>query len=140
MSTIRQKRLARIVDKGSTKTEKEAMLQAGYSPNTAIKPSQVKKSKGWKDLLEKYLPDNDLLKVHKEGLKATKIHGSMTEPDRIVPDYPTRHKYMESGYKVKGKLVDPKDSEEKSITIIIKGYDKRNKPSGKTTDGVLQES
>lgn len=37
-----------------------------------------------------------LLSSLDEGLKSTKIKTSMTEPDKEVPDYPTRHKYMSS--------------------------------------------
>lgn len=39
------------------------------------------------------IPDEDLVKVHKEGLSAT---------DGERPDYSVRHKYLDSAYKLKG--------------------------------------
>lgn len=37
-----------------------------------------------------------LMGVLAQGLQATKIKTSMTEPDKEVPDYPARHKYLET--------------------------------------------
>lgn len=88
MITIRQKRFLKLV--GKSRTEGEAMIKAGYAPNTAIKPSQVKKSKGWKQLLDQYLPDEKLLGVHDELLDS--------KQDQI------RLGAVGLGYKVKGKL------------------------------------
>ncbi|HEX9503607.1 MAG TPA: terminase small subunit [Patescibacteria group bacterium] len=61
------------------------------------------------------IPDEELLQVHKEGLHAMKVHGSMTEPDRIVDDYPTRHKYLDTAYKLKGSYAP-----EKTINLEVK--------------------
>lgn len=104
MPTLRQKKASKLVD--SSSTLKEVLLNAGYAPNTAIKPSQVTKSKGWQELMDRYLPDDEILEVHKKALHATKIHGSLTEPDRVVEDVPTQLKAVELGYKVKRKLSD----------------------------------
>ena len=54
------------------------------------------------------IPDEELIRVHLEGLKAIKRSTSLTEPDQIDPDYATRHKYLESGYKIK-KLYGDED-------------------------------
>ena len=43
------------------------------------------------------IPDDELVKVHLEGLRA----GRKTE-DGIEPDYNVRHKYLDSAYKIKG--------------------------------------
>jgi hypothetical protein len=102
MSTLKQRRVAKLVETGSTM--KEAMIRAGYSPNTAVAPTKVTKSKAWPQLMEERLPDDKLLEVHNQGLEAVKIHGSLTEPDKYVPDIPTRLKAVELGYKVKGRL------------------------------------
>ncbi len=54
------------------------------------------------------LPDEELVKVHKEGLKAGKrIFKNNNETGEIEdlgiePDYATRHKYLDSAYKLKG--------------------------------------
>lgn len=84
-----------------------AMLEVGYDPTTAKNPKNLTDSKGWHELLEKYIPDIDLLEVHKNGLQATKIHTSHTEPDVVVPDFPTQAKFLELGYKVKNKYNEP---------------------------------
>lgn len=57
------------------------------------------------------IPDNKLLEVHLEGLEATKVSyiRKLTPdgPEDIEePDYAVRHKYLESGYKLKGLYVD----------------------------------
>ena len=102
--TIKQKRLARVVEK--SRTMGEALLKAGYSPATAIKPTQVTKSKGWQKLMEEQLPDEELLVATKEGLKANKIISSHTEPDYEYPDHAIRLKSADQGYKLKGRYSD----------------------------------
>lgn len=102
--TLKQKAVAKkVVENGGIAISK-AMIEAGYSPNTAKTPEKLTESKGWKELMDTLLPDEKLLERHAEGLDATKIHTSHTEPDREVIDYPTRAKYIELGYKVKNKL------------------------------------
>lgn len=95
----------------------KSMIQAGYDPTTAQNPSNLTNSKGWNQLLEEYLPDHTLVQVHKEGLKATRIHTSHTEPDKVIPDYAVRHKYLETGYKVKNKIVEEPTT---SIKMILR--------------------
>lgn len=82
----------------------KAMRKVGYAPSTAARTDKLTRRKGFKELLEKELPESNLLKVHKEGLKATRIiftpEGEMIKTE----DYATRHKYLETGYKVRGRL------------------------------------
>ena len=104
MATIKQKKAVKITLENSGIVSK-AMLDAGYSPTVAKTPSVLTSSKGWAELMEKHISDDKLAKVHDEGLEATKIHG--TGDDFIeIPDFAVRHKYMDTGYKLKGKLVD----------------------------------
>ncbi len=111
MATLKQQRAAKLVVNG--RSMKEAMIKAGYSENTAVAPTKLTKSKAWAELLEKELPDSKLLKVHNEGLEATKTvsavntgkDASAATADFIdVPDIPTRLRAVELGYRVKGKL------------------------------------
>ena len=109
MATLKQRKAAKeIIENGRTSVS-AVMRDVGYSPNSAVDPSKLTKSKGWLELLEEYLPDEKLTKVHAEGLEATKIQTSPTEPDRELPDHPTREKYLSLAYKVKRKL--PKEGE-----------------------------
>lgn len=72
----------------------KAMKLAGYSDASAKDPQRLTRSKGWQELMEKYLPDKRLLKVHK-GLLENK-------------DWRARDAGLDKAYKVKGKYVDTK--------------------------------
>lgn len=116
MATIKQKRaMKEIVENGGNVSK--GMVAVGYSENTAKTPQKLTESKGWLELVEEYLPDTDLAKVHKEGLKATKRSGTggmkigigtdgkvsdMGHTEIDEPDYATRHKYLDTAYKLKG--------------------------------------
>jgi len=69
-------------------------------------------------LIDEYIKEEDLYQVHKEGLasvrQVNKIVGrdSKGQPEYEfvdVVDYQTRHKYLETGYKILGKLAPEKD-------------------------------
>jgi len=92
---------SKIVENGGNISK--AMIEAGYSPATAKTPQKLTKSKGWKALVEKYLPDDKLLIKHEEALEAMKVITSHTEPDYEVPDHTTRLKAVDMAYKIKGK-------------------------------------
>lgn len=112
MATNKQKALAKKILENPSLTMKDAMTQVGYAENTVIAPQNVTESKGWKELMDKYLPDDKLLEVHQEGLEAMKqlsVRGGKdanAESDDFieVPDHPTRAKYLDLAYKVKGKM------------------------------------
>lgn len=97
MATVRQKLAFKKVIKG--KSISGAMREVGYSPTTSVVTTKLTKSKGWQELIDKYISEEKLAKVHSEGLNATKKEG-----DEEVADYAVRHKYLETGYKVRGKL------------------------------------
>ena len=59
--------------------------------------------------LAERIPDELLEKVHLEGLLAGKMVGETLEPD-----YAVRHKYLDSGYKLKGSYAP-----DKSINLNI---------------------
>lgn len=86
-----------------------AMESSGYTKAYSKNPDKLKKTKGWKALMKKYLPDSKLVKVASEGLEATMVKTSLTEPDRTLPDFAVRQRYLETVLKMKGKLVDKTD-------------------------------
>lgn len=104
MPTERQKRVAQILMENSGKSVSQAMKEAGYKGTR--NPQQLTRSKGWQELMEQYLPDHLLAQTHHEGLKATRPFSSHTEPDKEVPDYAVREKYLDLAYKVKRKVTD----------------------------------
>lgn len=51
----------------------EAMIRAGYSPITALKPSNLTNSKGWQELMDEYLPEENVAQVHRALLNSHNI-------------------------------------------------------------------
>ena len=72
----------------------KAMKLAGYSESSAKDPQRLTRSKGWQELMEKYLPDKGLLQVHKELLEN--------------PDWHARDSGLDKAYKIKGRYADNK--------------------------------
>lgn len=112
MATLKQRKLAKEVleSKGDISISK-AMLKAGYPPTTAKNPQQVTKSKGFKELLDQMgVTDEKLAKVLNEGLEANKTVVMGKESNEafvdIQPDHPTRHKFLETGLRLRGYAKD----------------------------------
>lgn len=98
--TIKQKRaIKNLVLNGGNVTQ--AMIDAGYSPNTAHSPDKLTKTKTFKELVEKHLKDDLLLRKHEEALEATKWNDFTGEREE---DHTTRLKAVELGYKLKRHL------------------------------------
>ncbi len=85
-----------------------------YSEKYA-RSGKIVKTKSWPELLDKYIPDEDLVKVTKEGLNATFAKPIIVGRDEKgkpeyeyveKPDFGVRHRYLETGLKVKGKIID----------------------------------
>ncbi len=78
MPTIKQQIAAKeVVGNGGNVTQ--AMITAGYSKNTANTPQKLTESKGWNELMEDYLSDEELGKHHQALLEAKKVE-HMTFP------------------------------------------------------------
>lgn len=72
MATIKQKKaIDKLVENGGNISK--AMRDVGYSPQTAKTPQKLTESKGWKELMDKYLPDSLIAKKHNELLNASGI-------------------------------------------------------------------
>ena len=101
-----------------------AMKQAGYSEAYAKHPEKLRRTKTWEQLLDEYLPDDKLIRIVNEGLSATIVKTSLTEPNRTVPDFAVRHRYLETSLKMRGKLIERTDikSDEQQIGgfVIVK--------------------
>jgi hypothetical protein len=105
MTSLKQKIAFKEITENHGNISK-AMRKAGYSENTIKKPTNLTSSKGFIELMEKYFPDEDLLKIHKQGLKAVKRILKNNKEFVIEPDYQIRHRYLETAYKIKGKYKD----------------------------------
>lgn len=92
----------------------KAMLEEGYSPNSAKNPIQVTESKSWEILMDEYIPESLIAKTHKEAFEANRtisvVSGKQASGGTTdfvdVPDWQTRMKATELGYKVRGKLTE----------------------------------
>lgn len=72
MATQKQRKTAEklVENRGSVSA---AMRDAGYTAASAKNPKNVTKSKGWQELMDEYLPDIDVAKVHHDLLNAMAI-------------------------------------------------------------------
>ena len=124
---LKQKELLKYMSENVGLSMSQAMKDLGYSENYSNSPDKIKKTKGWKALMRKYLPDSKLVKVANEGLEATMVKTSLTEPDRTLPDYAVRQRYLETVLKMKGKLIDKTDFTSGGKPIpILGGITKEN--------------
>lgn len=128
--TLKQKKaMQKVLENGGNVAK--AMREVGYSPSTVNKPGVLTKSKAWEELLTEYLPDELLTRKLEEGLGAMKqlsariiikkgasaseidaelqTANSRTDDFVEVEDLQTRHKYLETALKVKGRLLNKID-------------------------------
>ena len=75
-------------------TKKQILLKVGYKPTIAVNPQYVTESKGFKDVLEKLLPDMRLAEKHQELLENEKAEIQV--------------KALDMAYKVKGSYAAEK--------------------------------
>jgi len=124
-----RKVFVKVVENGGNVTK--AMRELKYSEATINSPQSVTKTKSWQELL-KELPDEKLMKVLHEGLDANRVVSAInpgksatsSTADFIeVPDFMIRHKYLETGLKIKKKL-DVEGSGDKEIIVKITNYHK----------------
>ena len=96
----------------------QIMRENGYAENTADNPDHVTKSKSWEMLMDEYIPESLIAETHKEAFSATRVISAMNPGKQAngatadfidVPDWQTRMKATELGYKVRGKLIDKAD-------------------------------
>lgn len=94
MPTQKQIRAAKKVSENiRTKTPKtmgEILLEAGYAESTSQNPDQVTESKGFNELMEELLPDQDVLEAHQQLLQSTRIEHMVfplyKDPEADIPE------------------------------------------------------
>ncbi len=69
MPTLKQKLVVKKVLENNGKSVSQAMRESGYSASTSKNPQQLTRSKGWLELMEIYVSEEKLMKVHSELLK-----------------------------------------------------------------------
>lgn len=151
MATIRQKQaLAKMVENGGIISK--AMEDVGYSSNTAHTPQKLTESKGWKELMDEYLPDSLLVSKHNALLnkKEKLLRNNMsTKKVEVVDtgqiDTQAVSKGLDMAYKLKGSYEPDKhkfsfegttDEElAKMLTERITGVISDNGRIGETPEG-----
>lgn len=96
----------------------KAYLECGNATEAAMKVYDVKdresagqigyenlKKLDYSDFMEEAgITDKLLQDKIKEGLSATRIKTSLTEPDKVEDDFAIRHKYLETALKLKKRM------------------------------------
>ena len=124
------KQLAAIHYHNSGMSKRAAMIKAGYSGYTAGNPGKMLSRPSTKLALEVLETEMDkqgvtiekMARKMAEWIDAQKIHGSMTEPDREVPDYETQLKAYDRWAKIKKIDEDvnkPKMKRQMTVTEFI---------------------
>lgn len=125
MATLKQKKAFDNFTENHGNTYR-AMRKAGYKHNTAKKPSNLTNSVGWKELMDKYIPEDLLAKKHKELLtipikKRTYIKGDLeTETEEL--DTNAIKAGLDMAYKLRGSYSPEKVKHlgDKDNPIMIK--------------------
>ena len=146
--TPRQKKAFELLAEDGGKSSMRAILnKAGYTDITACTPTKVTSTKGWQQLLDEYLPEEDLTRHHKELLNQTRIEHMVfptaTSDDEIkelirlqgcevkkiqhgdtathvwyfVADAQAKKSAIEMGYRLRGSF--KKDNEQKAPIINV---------------------
>lgn len=111
MATQRQIKAVAKISENLRKDKPEPigkiLKDVGYSDSVSESPTFVTRSQGFIELLEKAgVTDDKLAKVLDEGLNASKAVVMGKESSEsfvdIQPDYAIRHKYLETGLRLKG--------------------------------------
>lgn len=117
----------------------KAARKAGYAHATAWNAHKnIEKRCGFDELLAQAGMDNDtIFKVMGEGLNAVKSI-TVRKPDGVggfvdevidASDFQTRHKYLETLLKLRGKLQETTEENKEMQIIIIKAGDKKPESS-----------
>ncbi len=111
--TPKQAKFVRGIVEGKTQTQAyiDAYDTKGHIPTVEAEASKtIRKPQVKEALLEamtrKGISADSIAQTIQDGLQATKIVTSPTEPDREVADHPTRHKFLETTLKVVGVTTD----------------------------------
>lgn len=111
MATLKQKLAVKEIIVNHSKP-KEAMKKAGYAQGSIDNPTaNLTQTKGFKELLAQMgVTDEKLAQVLNEGLEANKtvVMGKDSNESfvDIQPDHPTRHKFLETGLRLRGYAKD----------------------------------
>jgi len=99
MATPKQEKAMKLKLENPTAPMRKIMRMAGYSEDSARYPKRLTESKGWKELLNKYFPDDRLLQVHNELLESK---DQRVKREALDMAYKLKDKYPATKTKVQG--------------------------------------
>jgi len=73
MSKVRVKRVIKKMVENGGKSVSKAMLEVGYKPTYAKNPQKLTESKGFKELIDEFLPDSLITQRHNELANACEL-------------------------------------------------------------------
>lgn len=100
------------------------MSKAGYAPTTASRTNKLTRTKGWKELMDKHMPDSSLSKKHRELLNKKEIlivsDGAKNGSHLEYTEQPHSDvaKALDMAYKLKGHYAD-KDGGNMAQVVIV---------------------
>lgn len=126
MATLRQKKaFDKALENGGNVSK--AMSESDFSPAMAKNPQKLTRSKGWQELMDKYLPEEKLAKIHKQVLEKKEIllvsdgkEGSHLE--YTGQPHPDVVKGLDMAFKLRGSYAP-----EKSINLNLDAEELRAK-------------
>ena len=133
MTTFKQKKVLEKIMENRGNVSK-SMREAGYSQATAKNPKNLTSSKGWKELIEEFLPDEELLESHREFLGkkefVTVKDSTGTSVEYLDQPHPDVLKALDLAYKLKSRygvdLSGKADSDPKPnllLNQLVKQYE-----------------
>lgn len=108
----------------------QVMLESGYSPTTALTPKRLTQTKAWREVFDEAIPDELLNRKLQEGLDSNRTISAIGQANGKsvefvdVPDMATRHKYLETAYKLKGRLKEQAQLEGTLNVVLSRGTDR----------------
>ncbi len=125
LSVRERKLIKQIPDIIAGKPMSAALQDAGFSETTAKKQQKrIIGNSRFQAAIQKAfekagISDNKLIQVMKEGLQATKVISTMTKDFIKVPDHATRHKYLDTAYKLRGDYPAEKRHVDSNIATSV---------------------
>jgi len=122
-----QKRAIAILKENPEKSLAQTMKEAGYKPSTSRHPRKnflalkgtVVAVEKWREALRgSGLDEQRLLAKYNEWIDATKVKSSLTEPDKIVPDYETQLKVKDDIRRDLGLPTEKEPAQQVNVNLV----------------------
>ena len=122
-----QRRAIAILKENPEKSLAQTMKEAGYKPSTSRHPRKnflalkgtVVAVEKWREALRgSGLDEQRLLAKYNEWIDATKVKSSLTEPDKIVPDYETQLKVKDDIRRDLGLPTEKEPAPQVSVNLV----------------------